>query len=138
MMGLTQSLADTLSAIVRLSADGVSPSYQELADELGCVSRGHIAERLRQLKQRGHVEWLPGAARSVRVVEQTAEDLLPAIRRLSDVERRRLIALAAGVQAAADGDGGGLVADALRRIADRLTGAPRARRPLPIETDARA
>lgn len=40
-------------------------------------------------------------------------------------ELRELIALAAGIHARRDGDGGALVATCLRRVADRLTGQPR-------------
>lgn len=40
-------------------------------------------------------------------------------------ELREVIAHAAGIHAHRDGDGGGLIAEALRRIADRLTGQPR-------------
>lgn len=50
------------------------------------------------------------------------------IQTLNDMPRedlREVIAHAAGIHAHRDGDGGGLIASALRRIADRLTGQPR-------------
>lgn len=40
---------------------------------------------------------------------------------------RSLIAHAAGIHAARDGDGGQAMASALRRVADRLEGKPRER-----------
>lgn len=44
---------------------------------------------------------------------------------LANEELRELMAYAAGIHAHRDGDGGFLIATALRRIADRLTGQPR-------------
>lgn len=63
-------------------------------------------------------------------------------RALSDLpneDLRQVIAHAAGIHAHRDGDGGVQMAEALRRIADRLTGAPRApQQAEPFDLGARA
>lgn len=55
----------------------------------------------------------------------TANDLIQRVEQLDRAERLRLIALAAGYQAHADGDGGIQTAQALDRIAARLRCDPR-------------
>jgi predicted TPR repeat methyltransferase len=52
-------------------------------------------------------------------------DLLQDLHDMPSEDLRQLIAHAAGIHAHRDADGGGLMAQALRRIADRLTGAAR-------------
>jgi hypothetical protein len=52
-------------------------------------------------------------------------DLIQELNELPSEDLRQVIAHAAGIHAHRDGDGGLVTADALRRIADRLTGQPR-------------
>jgi hypothetical protein len=58
-------------------------------------------------------------------------DLHRLLTALPDEDLRQVIAHAAGIHAHRDGDGGKQMAEALRRIADRLTGAPRTASPGP-------
>jgi hypothetical protein len=52
-------------------------------------------------------------------------DLHRLLTALPDEDLRQVIAHAAGIHAHRDGDGGKQMGAALRRIADRMTGAPR-------------
>lgn len=59
-----------LSAILRLTRDEVPPSYDEIARALGGLSKGGVNRLLTQMRERGYVDWLPGHARSLRVVHE--------------------------------------------------------------------
>lgn len=65
--GLTPQMRACLDAILRLTRDGMPPSYEELALALG-ASKGGVARLLTQLKERGYVDWSPGCARSLTLV----------------------------------------------------------------------
>lgn len=52
-------------------------------------------------------------------------DVIQDLHDMPSEELRELIAHAAGIHAHRDGDGGLVMADALYRVADRLTGKPR-------------
>lgn len=55
-------------------------------------------------------------------------DLVHDLNDMPNEHLRILMAHAAGIHAHRDGDGGKLIAEALHRIADRLTGQPRRER----------
>lgn len=70
-----------LRAIKDLSADGVSPSYDELAARCGLTGRGQVSALLNILRRKGRVTWEPNRARTIQVVDdsftQVAADLSP-------------------------------------------------------------
>lgn len=57
-----------LEAIRRLTVNAVPPSYTELGLALGVASRGQINRMLRQMRDRGLVDFEDGRARSLRIV----------------------------------------------------------------------
>ena len=66
MMGLTRRQADCLAAIKSHIAErGSSPSYSKIAAALGVRSLSTVNRLLRALKQRGHIDFIPRAARSI-------------------------------------------------------------------------
>ena len=65
-MGVTKRQAEML-AIIRTYIDehGYSPSYVELADAMNIKSLGNIHDKVKALQERGHLEYRPGAPRSI-------------------------------------------------------------------------
>lgn len=57
-----------LAAIIRLTADGVSPSYAELAEEIGAASKSTIGRLLRGLRDEGLIRFQPARTRSIVVL----------------------------------------------------------------------
>lgn len=57
-----------LAAIARLTDQGWTPSVRELAVELGFKSPTPILRYLERLREEGKVSWVPGKARTLRVV----------------------------------------------------------------------
>lgn len=84
-----------LDAIRARSVNGVGPSYEELAGDMGISSKGEVHRVLKGLRERGMVSWMPGRARSLHLTAPTKTDDLR-IRSFSDssllaeVERRGL------------------------------------------------
>lgn len=69
--GLTVQQAKLLGFIRSMTTpDGAAPSISELGMAMGISSRGSIHDLLGRLKSRGLVNWTPGLARSVHLVEQ--------------------------------------------------------------------
>jgi SOS-response transcriptional repressor LexA len=69
MIGLTPMQAKALKAVAHLTSElGVAPSYSELCQELGLVSKGGVMRLLYALRERGAVEFIPQKARSVRII----------------------------------------------------------------------
>lgn len=67
--GLTPRMAEALGFIARrIEADGTPPSLQEIASELGIGSRMRARELLRGLRERGHIDWIDGRERSLRIL----------------------------------------------------------------------
>lgn len=127
MAGLTQRQSALLDFIRGYSdRQGYAPNFDEMTAALGLASKSNIHRMLKGLEERGYVRRLFARARSIEIVSSlTADELAANLQRMSPEERRRLIAMAAGLEAHADGDGGFKAASDLRRIADCLTGAPR-------------
>lgn len=70
VMGLTPVQADALAFIaMRIRVRGVSPSFAEVANELGLKSRSSIHRIVQALIARGHLRQLPGRSRSVALVD---------------------------------------------------------------------
>jgi SOS-response transcriptional repressor LexA len=57
-----------LDAVLRLTTDGVPPSWAELGEVLSLKSRSGVTRVLRQLQARGYVDWMPEHARSLTLV----------------------------------------------------------------------
>lgn len=123
MNGLTQRQADCLAAIGRLTVDGVPPSFNELADDLGLKSKSGIHRLLSGLQARGRLTWRPHAARSIYLLE---EGLSPGkLHRYAAPELRTALAHIAGILAHRDGEA--VTARTLHNIADALEHKPRRR-----------
>ena len=56
-------------AIVKLTVDGVPPTYDELAVELG-ITRGAARMLAIGLQKRGRISIAPGAARSIELLDK--------------------------------------------------------------------
>lgn len=86
MLGLTREQARVKAAIAHLSRDGWAPSYEEIAHEVGLVSRSAILGHLRALRDRGHIDF-DRRARSIRIIghlEGLDERSTPDLRALRD------------------------------------------------------
>jgi hypothetical protein len=70
---MTSRQKEALAAIIKLTeaAGGVSPSFQEVAHELG-VSYGATIHRINGLTARGWLRRLPHTPRSLQVIEGPA------------------------------------------------------------------
>lgn len=64
-----------LDAIVRLTKNGVPPSYDELRVELRLKSKSGVHRFVQGLKDRGLIAHLPGRARSLSVASTEAESI---------------------------------------------------------------
>lgn len=89
---MTPQMRDMMAAVRLLSADGVPPTIRQLAAHLGLASVSGAHRRLCLLRDRGLIEWTPGQAHSIRVVE---EHLDPA--RLARLSTRELMTGAAAI-----------------------------------------
>ncbi len=72
---MTPRTHDLTTVIAALGRDGVSPSYQELAQALNLASRACVHRLVRQAEREGLVERLPGRARTLRLVEPAVIDV---------------------------------------------------------------
>lgn len=121
MNGLTPQMAACVAAIRKLTAEGVPPSYDELAAEMGLAAKSNIHRIVRSLHKRGLLEFDPGHQRSLRLVE---EDLSPArLERLSSEQLRVGMAHIAGILAHRESRAAS--ARIARRIADAIELKPR-------------
>lgn len=69
MSGLTQTQADCLNAIIRLTTpEGITPSYDELCAAIGTTSKGSVNRIVQALEARGYVERTRYARRNIRVL----------------------------------------------------------------------
>ena len=96
MMGVTPMQAKALAAIGVLTRDGVSPSYNEIRQELGLASNAGVHRLLLGLKERGLVDFLPYRARTVRIVgdidgleRRSTADLIALRLRVTEILRGR-------------------------------------------------
>ncbi|KAB2888403.1 MAG: MarR family transcriptional regulator [Desulfobulbaceae bacterium] len=68
--GVTPRQGQVLAFLRQRQADGLAaPTLQEIADAIGCRSKGHVSDFLAGLEARGHIRRIPGAQRSVALVE---------------------------------------------------------------------
>lgn len=64
---MTPRLQACLDAIELLTVDGVSPSYQQIADHLGIASKGRVCRMVDDLVSRGRIVRVPRRQRSLRL-----------------------------------------------------------------------
>lgn len=68
---LTQLQHDALAVIQELvDFEGRPPTIETLREELGLGTRSQVHQLLVRLKERGFIDWTPGAARSVRLLRR--------------------------------------------------------------------
>lgn len=68
---LTRRQAEVLQAVDRLiSANGYSPTFREVGDEVGIVSLNGVSDHLRALKKKGWVDWIPMKSRTLRILSR--------------------------------------------------------------------
>lgn len=114
-----------LATLKRLTVDGVSPSYDELCNELGFASRSSINRLIHMLERDGHIVVVSrgGRARGSYIIVDDLAYTPAALSRLSDDTLKGLIVHASGLlshrQGAADVDA------MLKRVGDRLSCRPR-------------
>ena len=70
MNGLTPRQRDCLDVIQRLTLDGVSPTFQQIGDAMGIVSKSSVHRLVHSLAQRGAIRFLPNVWRSIEVVRK--------------------------------------------------------------------
>jgi repressor LexA len=74
MTALTRKQQQILDFILKWQrSEGVTPSFQEIADQFGFRSLNSVTEHLRLLRQKGFLESEPGKARSLRVTSPLAK-----------------------------------------------------------------
>lgn len=68
--GLTQTQATLLAFIRRFISEngGVSPSVEEMRAELRLGNKSSVHRILKELRERGAVDWIDGGRRTVRVI----------------------------------------------------------------------
>ena len=64
---MTPRLQACLDAIELLTVDGVSPTYQQIADHLGITSKGRVCRMIDDLVSRGRIVRVPHRHRCLRV-----------------------------------------------------------------------
>lgn len=70
MMGMTEVQAGCFKYVRdRIAADGVAPSYREIANHLGLRSLGRVSKIIDELEKRGAVRRIEGKARALEVTE---------------------------------------------------------------------
>lgn len=68
-VGLTRRMAQVVLLIRSYeAANGISPSYDELAEAMGYQSKSQVHRLIHSLIDRGYIEHLPGCARSLRLL----------------------------------------------------------------------
>lgn len=71
MMGLTPRQYDLLGYIREsVEVRGFAPSYKEMQTALGLASKAGIHRMVVALEERGHIQRLPGRARSIFLVSK--------------------------------------------------------------------
>jgi repressor LexA len=74
MTGLTRKQQQIHDFILkRQRTEGVTPTFQEIADQFGFRSLNSVTSHVRLLRQKGHVDSAPGKARSLRVTSPLAK-----------------------------------------------------------------
>jgi SOS-response transcriptional repressor LexA len=67
--GLTPRMALCLKAIRELTVDGVPPSYDQLAFEMGLTAKSGVHRVVHKLVERGFIAFDSGRYRSMRIVD---------------------------------------------------------------------
>lgn len=72
---MTPKMQKTLEAIQRLTVDGVPPSFDELREDLGLANKSGVHRLLHGLRDHGIIDFLPGRARSIRIINPDLQGL---------------------------------------------------------------
>ncbi|EAP88634.1 LexA repressor [Oceanicaulis alexandrii HTCC2633] len=71
---LTPRQRQVLDALIAaIDSTGVTPSFQEIADEIGLGSKSGVARIMDALEQRGWIQRLPNFARAIRILRRPEE-----------------------------------------------------------------
>lgn len=118
--GLTPQMKACLNAVERLSADGSSPTLDELSAEMGGTAKSNVQRLLTRLKERRYVDWIPRRARSISVVRPS---ITPAdLDKISTSDLLQTAAHIAGILAHRRGSK--FTSDTFARIAARIARLP--------------
>lgn len=91
MSGLTRVQSEALAFIEGYVAEhGYSPSFSEIKEAMGLASKASVNRLMNNLEDRGRIRRISGRARSIEVVEETAEYHLRQILGVFDADRRFL------------------------------------------------
>ena len=72
-LGLTPRQADCLEVIrIFIEVEGISPSYDDILEALKLESKSGAYRLVTALEERGHINRVPGRARSISLVEDAA------------------------------------------------------------------
>lgn len=111
MMGTTNRQQDAFAFIERyIVANGISPSFDDIATAIGSKSKGHVHTLLTGLKARGLIDWRHNKKRSITITADCQQFTLP-----SDLDTKlRRYCMAHGEVASA------VVADAVALHLDQM------------------
>lgn len=105
MEELTFKQKETLEAIVQFRlTHGVSPSIRDLMKIHGLTSPAPVQSRLERLKSKGYINWIDGAARSIRVLQVADSTKVAAFRTRKLLEAASLEEVAIALANALPGD----------------------------------
>lgn len=75
VLSLTKKQAECLAFVSRtIQENGVAPSYQEIADELGLASKSGVHRLIEALIYRGHLVRAPNRARSLSLPAMVSDE----------------------------------------------------------------
>lgn len=87
MIGMTNRQADCLRAIEDLTVDGVSPTFEQIAERIGVTSKSVIHRLVVGLERRGRLRRHPHRQQALEIVQPlsgSAEALASGLRTLTD------------------------------------------------------
>lgn len=90
MMSLTHMLAQLLDFIERFQDEnrGVSPSFEEMKQELGLHSKSGIHRLIAALEERGRIERRPNRARAIVVIREDRFEGIETAELWAELQRR--------------------------------------------------
>lgn len=87
MIGMTNRQADCLRAIEDLTVDGVSPTYDQIAAQIGVTAKSVVHRLVVGLERRGYLRRYPHRQQALEVIHplaSTDEGLAARLRSMSD------------------------------------------------------
>ena len=86
--GLTERQAELLSMLRYREAGGITPSFEEMRQHIGFVSKSNVHRIIDALVERGYVTRLYGKARSIRCVSSLSFDGVTTDELIAELSRR--------------------------------------------------